>query len=197
MAIRDLLWACPACLTRDSLVASGRGVLCTACGARLRRGARATIVLEVPGQPPRTRAARDWADVIGEPRDGDAAPGTRVLLRDAERARPLRVGGELLGFVERFGPRIAGTLSMDRDAITFQPDASTDSRVWPLLDITAVQPASSKLQLKVRARTVVTLQFLDSSVRLWEARIQHRIRTAWRQAGRGNIVEFQPRVTAR
>lgn len=196
MAIRDLLWACPACREPESLARDGRAEKCRACGARLHRGRRATIVLEVAGRTPQVREAREWVDLLGDPVDGQPEVSARVILRDVARSWPLREGGELLGFVERFGPDMAGTLLMSTDAIRFQPDAGP-LRVWPILDVTAVQPASSKLQLKVKGHDVVTLRFIDSSVRLWEARIQRRLREAWRAAGRGEIVEFQPRVSAR
>lgn len=196
MAIRDLLWACPACGQPESLVRDGRAEKCRACGARLRRGRRATIVLEVAGRAPQVREAREWVDALGDSDDGQREVSARVVLRDVARSWPLREGGELLGFVERFGPDMTGTLVMSTDAIRFQPDAGP-LRVWRILDVTAVQPASSKLQLKVKGHDVVTLRFIDSSVRLWEARIQRRLREAWQAAGRGEIVEFQPRVSAR
>ncbi|MHB1169762.1 MAG: hypothetical protein ACYC28_10840 [Longimicrobiales bacterium] len=197
MAIRDLLWACPSCRTQESLVRGGKGEVCRACGAQVRRGARATIVLEVPGQQPRAGEAWEWSDLLGEPTNGDGTPAAHVVLRDAETARPLREDGELLGFVEGFGPKIPGMLTLDEDALTFTPHDAGASRVWPILDVTAVQPASSKLQLKVKGEPVVTLRFQDGSVRLWEARIQRALRRAWRAAGRGEIVEFQPRVSIR
>lgn len=196
VAIRDLLWACPACRSVESLVRSGRAEQCASCGARLRRGRGANIVLEVPGRTPVARHAREWADLIGDPQDGEEDVSARVSLRDVARSWPLRERGELLGFVERFGPDIPGLLILTRDAIRFQPDTGP-TRVWPILDVTAVQPASSKLQLKVRGSEVVTLRFVSGSVRLWEARIQQRLREAWRAAGWGEIVEFQPRVSAR
>jgi hypothetical protein len=123
--------------------------------------------------------------------------GGRVLLREAHAARPLRDGPELLGFVERFGPARAGRLELGSDALRFAPDAGEPPVVWPLLDVTAVQPASSALQLKLRGRPVVSLKFLDSSVRLWEQGLHRALRTAYRAAGRGEIVEFQPRVSVR
>lgn len=120
-----------------------------------------------------------------------------AILREAEDAWPLKEGRRLLGFVERFGEKIPGTVSLDAQAIRFAPDAGGGGRVWPLLDVTAVQPASSALQLKVAGQHVVTLRFIDSSVRLWEQRIQEGLRRAYRAAGRGEIVEFQPRVSFR
>lgn len=196
MAIRDLLWACPACGEHEGLVAARRGEACRKCGARVRRGRGATIVVEAPGRPPVARPAWEWADALAAPQDHGGAQA-HAILREADAALPVREGTELLGFVERFGPKIPGTVGLRDDAVTFRPDGGGAERTWPLLDVTAVQPASSTLQLKVRAQPVVTLRFTNGSVRLWEHRIQQRLRAAWRAAGRGEIVEFQPRVTTR
>ena len=197
MAIRDLLWACPACGEPNGLSAARGGEVCRACGARVRRGRGADIVVEIDGRPPLVRPAWEWCDILPVPEENDRAePGGAAILREADLAWPLRQGKELLGFVERFGPPLPGRLSLTSHALRFDPEHGR-SRIWPLLEVTAVQPASSALQLKLRAQPVLTLRFLDCSVRLWERRIQHRMRNAFRAAGRGEIVEFQPRVSFR
>lgn len=196
MAIRDLLWACPACGEHEGLVAARGGEACRKCGARVRRGRGATIAVEAPGRPLLVRPAWEWVDALAAPEDAGRPEG-HAILREADAALPVREGSELLGFVERFGPKIPGTVRLGDDALTFLPDSGGAERIWRLLDVTAVQPASSTLQLKVRTQPVVTLRFTDGSVRLWEHRIQQRLRAAWRAAGRGEIVEFQPRVTTR
>lgn len=195
MAIRDLLWACPACGTPDGLASAGRVEACRQCQATVRRGPGATIVVQRPGAPAETRPAWEWCDRL--PTLTRTVLSGRVLLREADAARPLRDGHELLGFVERFGPARPGRLELSNDALTFAPDAGQAPIVWPLLDVTAIQPASSALQIKLRGRPVMSLKFLDSSVRLWEQGLQQALRAAYRAAGRGEIVEFQPRVSAR
>lgn len=198
MAIRDLLWACPACGEPNGLVPAGRGEACRKCGARVRRGPAATIIVEAPGQPSVARPAWAWCDALPQ-LDANGPINLRgsAILREAEDAWPLKEGSRLLGFVERFGEKIQGTVTLDAQAVRFAPDDGGPERVWPLLDVTAVQPASSALQLKVAGQHVVTLRFIDSSVRLWEQRIQEGLRRAFRAAGRGDIVEFQPRVSFR
>src|SRR5690606_41607724 len=81
VAIRVLLWACTACRSVESLVRSGRAEQCASCGARLRRGRGANIVLEVPGQTPVARHAREWADLIGDPLVGVDDVRIRESLR--------------------------------------------------------------------------------------------------------------------
>ncbi len=196
MAIRDLLWACPACGEPNGLIPARGGEVCRACGARVRRGRAATILVEAAGKPPVARPAWEWCADLPAVDDAAGMEG-RAILREAEAAWPLRTNRELLGFVERFGAKVPGTVTLAADAIAFRPDGTGEHRTWPLLDLTAVQPASSALQLKVRDRPVITLKFTDCSVRLWEQRIQDALRRAHRAAGRGEIIEFQPRISFR
>lgn len=198
MAIRDLLWACPACGEPNGLIAVRRGEVCRACGARVRRGRGANIVVEVDGRPPLVRPAWEWCDLLPDAQENESAqPSGAAILREADSAWPLRQGKELLGFVERFGQPVPGRLTLADHELRFDPESGGEARVWPLLEVTAVQPASSALQLKLRDRPVVTFRFLDCSVRRWERRIQDRMRRAFRAADRGEIVEFQPRVSFR
>ena len=199
MAIRDLLWACPACGVPNALVpANRRSDACRSCGAVLRRGPGAHIVLEVPGRAPAARAACDWCadlpalDADDEPLDGHAT------LREAETVeQPVHQKGELLGFIERFGPPGKGVVTLTDDAVRFRSDDGSLVRSWSLERLTAVQPASAALQLKARDQPVVSLRFTSCSVRLWERRIQNALRRLYRDAGRGEIVEFQPRISTR
>lgn len=198
MAIRDLLWACPACGVPNALVPARGGDRCRVCGAVLRRGPGASIVLEAPGRPPETRPAWQWCEALpalngdGEPLDGHAT------LREADAVeRPVHRKRELLGFIERFGPPVRGVVTLTDDVVRFRSDDGTIERSWPLAELTAVQPASSALQLKARDQPVVSFRFTSCSVRLWERRIQNALRRVYRDLGRGQIVEFQPRISTR
>ena len=199
MAIRDLLWACPACGVPNALApASRRSDACRSCGAVLRRGPGANIVLEVPGRAPAARAACDWCADLPAP-DPDAEPlDGHATLREAESVeQPLHQNGELLGFIERFRPAVQGVVTLTDGAVRFRSDDGSLVRSWPLERLTAVQPASAALQLKARDQPVVSLRFTSCSVRLWERRIQNALRRLYREAGRGEIVEFQPRISTR
>lgn len=200
MAIRDLLWACPACGVPNALVPARRGDVCSACGAELRRGAGATIVVKAPGRPSEVRRAWEWCESLpalneagaDEPLDGHA------VLREAQPGEaPLHVRGELLGFFERYGPDRRGIVALTANAIEFRPENGGPMRVWPFAELTAVQPASRALQLKARGQPVCSLRFTSCSVRLWERRIQNQLRRLYRDTGRGEIVEFQPRIATR
>lgn len=198
MAIRDLLWACPLCTTTGGLRANGRGDLCQACGAEFRRNTGAAIQsVSGAGDRMRLRPAQ-WLERL-PPRDPASLPvelgPERVALSVTIRKQPVRRGRELIGWLDRFGPRRHGSLRLTRDRLRF--DAPDDSIEWPLDRITAVQPTSSKLQIAARHMPVAAIRFETASVRLWEEAIREAVRRIWLTHGRGEITEFHPRIYAR
>jgi hypothetical protein len=197
VAIRDLLCSCPLCGHTAGIRRAGRAERCTGCNARFLRGGGARIVAVTPDGRRFVRPAADWLDLAGiaePPPDGCLGP-ERVSIRIAEGLAPIRAHGELLGWSERFGPSRHGTLTLTPDALEFRGD-QPQVDVWRLAELTAVQPSSSSLQIKARGRPVAAVRFNDGSVRLWEERIKHAIRILHRAAGRGEIVEFHPRITS-
>jgi hypothetical protein len=178
--------------------AGRRAEACRACRATLTRGAGATIVVRAPGRAPDARPAAEWCEALPALNGDDEPLDGHATLRAAEPVeRPVQQDGELLGFIERFGPQIRGVVTLAEDAIHFQPEDGGPERSWRFADLTAVQPASSALQLKARGEPVVSLRFTSCSVRLWERRIQNALRRLFRETGRGEIVEFQPRISTR
>jgi len=205
VAIRDLLWACPYCRAEDALRPDGRDEACTRCGARFRRADGAEIEATPASGPPVRRHAAEWAaelPPIRLPDEGQGGPDepeyrrSRAVARFVARFEPVRAGGRYLGRVERFGPRLEGTLVLTGRALTFMP-ADGQPHHWPLDAIAAVQPSSGSLQIRVRGGPVVLFRFAETSVRLWEETIQAALRRLYRSTGRGEIVEFQPRISVR
>lgn len=203
MPLKDLLWACPACHGIETLDRSGR---CRRCSARFRRGRGARIALEREGEAGEELDAASWLARLPWPDlDGegfDLPPGVErpfqetVQLRTEHRRMALHRAGDYLGRVEIFGPRRTGLLRLDDAVLTFEPD-SGEGWAIPLEDLSAVQPASSTIQLKARGGPVVSIRYPDGSVRLWEQRLKFCVRLAWSRMGRGQIVEFQPRIRTR
>ncbi|MCI0432450.1 MAG: 1-acyl-sn-glycerol-3-phosphate acyltransferase [Gemmatimonadetes bacterium] len=201
MAIRDLLWVCPICDAVGRIRTARSAEFCTSCGTRYRRGLGATITASRGGHADQTRPAAEWLARLPSveerfPAHDDAPLGPeRVVVRAVEAWITVRAGREVLGWAERFGPRRDGTLSLTPASLSIS-DASVES--IPLEQLTAVQASSSTLQIASRGRPVLSLRFPDSSVLLWEALLQSRIRRRYRDLGRGEVSEFQPviRVTS-
>ncbi len=206
MAIRDLLWACPLCGTEGGIRPAGKGETCGACGTRYRRGRGATIVAALPDGAVETLPAAAWADRLPEiratPRFHAQAPADRPLHRERARARfaageaVVRLRRVFMNRIERFGPPRDGELVLRHDRLDFLPDDGA-LEAWPFDTVTAVQPSSSTLQVKARGRPVVSFRFPHGSARFWEELLAAALRRHYHTTGRGEIVEFQPRIVAR
>jgi hypothetical protein len=204
LAIKDLLWACPECGRERGLRRRGRVEVCIDCGTRFRRGAGDLIEAERPGQGTVARPARAWLERLPEARlpweGAESQAGCvfeeRVEIRVAEGQRAIRLGRQFFGWVERFGPKHRGTLRLGPEGLSFRGEDGQE-RSWPLAALTAVQASSSSLQLKARQEPVVSIRFPEGSARLWEALVERALRLRYRAEGRGEIVEFQPRIVAR
>lgn len=199
MAIRDLLWGCPLCGTEGRLRTRGRITNCVACGARFSRAEGAAILAATPDGRRHEATAATWVDRMVPP----VPPGPEetlgpelAILRIAERPVAVRPGGVFVGWGERFGPRQKGSATLTPDSLVFEENSGTRHE-WRLDTFTAVQPTSSALQVKTRGAPVAYFRFFESSVRRWEHWIQHRLRAIYRDTGRGEIVEFQPRISTR
>jgi hypothetical protein len=198
MPIRDALWACPFCHAIDSIRTVKRREACSRCAATFEPGPGATIVAGPSGGPAWARSVEEWEGDLPA-LDEAAAAGhgpVSAVLRRASAPRPVHADGGLLGFAERFGPRIPATLEIAGPLLRILPVDGTPEE-WQLAAVTAVQPSSSSVQLRRRDGALISLAFPDGSVRLWEARLQLAVRSAYRAAGRGEILEFHPTIRSR
>ncbi len=206
MAIHDLLWACPLCGAVDSIAPAGKGKeSCRACGAAFRRGKRALIEVTRPDRTVETRPAGEWAARLPAVPGGEAAPvgesgagpgrRTRVLARFALGDEAIRRGGVFQGTMERLGPERPGTLALTETSLELQLEDG-EARRWRLDEVAALQASSRTIQLRPRGEPIVSFRFPESSARLWEERLTGALRARWRALGRGEIVEFQPRIVA-
>jgi hypothetical protein len=199
MALRDLMWGCPLCGREGRLRSRLRTTHCEACGATFRRGEGATIVGRPAGGVEEVGSAAAWLDrtpAAAPPAPDHSLGPERAFLRLAEAPIAVRPHGDFVGWGERFGPKRHGLASLTPTDLVFRQGDGTTHR-WPLDRITAVQPTGNSLQVKVRDQPVAYFRFFESSVRRWEHWIHHRLRHLHRQAGRGEIVEFQPRISTR
>jgi DNA-directed RNA polymerase subunit RPC12/RpoP len=199
MAIRDLLYACVECGREAGLKQKDEEEVCDRCGARYFRAEGARISLVRPSGAIETRGAADWLDQLRTdlPHLGTRAdPRDRVVIRVAQDNKVMRHRGIYLGRVELFGDSKTGWLSLGADHVRFDPEQGA-AEVWPLECITAVQPSSTTLQIKLRHGPVVSMRFLEASPLLWEERLRNAVQTYYTSSGRGDIAEYQPRIACR
>lgn len=199
MAIRDLLWACPECGVEGGLRSLGRGETCAACGTRYRRGEGALIEAERPRSGRQKLPAVAWVDrlpqlsVEARLHGKEVIHEERTLARFAEGEAVVRQGGSYLNRIERFGPKVAGALTLEAARLVFRREGG-EGRAFPFERLTAVQPSSSTLQIKARDAALASFRFPDGSARFWEELLTAALRRHYRTTGRGEIVEFQPRI---
>lgn len=148
MAIRDLLWACPECGEACCLVAHRDGDQCGSCGMTFRRGHGSTIVATGAGGEAVSRLAREWVDMLPDMAtvvDTEAQPPKlEVEARFGAGSTVVRKGSEYLGRVERFGPVIRGTLSIEDDGVRFLDEASAESEASAVSEASAASEVSGQ-----------------------------------------------------
>ncbi|MEJ2184486.1 MAG: hypothetical protein P8Z36_00950 [Gemmatimonadota bacterium] len=205
MALTDLFWACPICGAQDAfrggLEGKGNGIRCSHCGSRFRRVHGASIEVERADGTREIASAAHWLDGL-PPMDDLLAENpireARATLRVAGAERVIQENGRYLNRIELFGKPQPGTLRLRPDAVTFHPDRQgSDEVTWSFEGLTAIQPSSHTLQLKGRGRPVASIRFENDSVRLWEELLMLAVRAFYRRTGRGDVVEFQPRISVR
>ncbi len=211
MALVHFLYRCPFC-GHDPLEGEGGAVaLCSGCGRRYEQG-------EHPGRIRVTAGEGEVAEILGfdlsrklselggpipraERPDGRWVYGAPVEASFSTRETPVRWQSRVMGFFERLRGGVPGELRLDGDRIHFLPGEGEgsmrgDTREWPLLDLRSLQAVSSALQLTGREGELAHFRFRGDSPRRWEDLLRAAIQREWRAAGRGEVVEFQPRIRA-
>ena len=205
MALIDLLYRCPRC-GWDPLPGVGEAAECPACRtvyARSEggRGIRVTSPGGTPAElPPQLLTERieamggalpDRSSVEGEIRRA------RVRMQRSHGEDPLRWGGRLVGYVERFQQPLEGELRITPREIEFLGAAGEPMEAWALSTLAAVQGASSAIQIRGEDGTLFQFRFLGDSPRRWESLLRIVVAEARRREGLGEVMEFQPRITSR
>ena len=178
---------------------------CGSCGVRIERR-RGRLWMIAPGDGKGTRiGARELCRRI----DGHGGPMTRATAPQGTIEYSARAmvswqvaedavwhGGVLRGFSESMGPAVEGSITVDRDTVSVDGGRRGSGR-WRHLDIGAVQASSSSLQLSLPGERLVQFRFIGDSPRRWETLMRRLIADAWERAGRGRVIEYQPRIVAR
>ena len=142
--------------------------------------------------------------------DGEASgPGTgsppeevarkaEVLVRSSGNEAPVFLGGRFMGFAESMGKATSATLRLTEKGLEVEyvqaDTGEKSSDFWPFLEIRAVQTSSSSLQFSPTSGGLLEFRFLADSSYRWERLLRNAIRRAYREAGLGEILEFQPRI---
>ena len=198
MAIHHLLYACVQCGREAGIKETEAGEVCDRCGARYSRAEGAAIRVEPPNGPAVLKQPSEWLDILaqGGVLERPASRPEPVIVRMAHGSKPYRHSGVYLGEVEHFEDPVSGVLELVADALKFKTSEGAEV-VWPVSELTAVQPSSTTLQLKIRRGPVVSLRFPEGSPLLWEERVRNAVQDWYTNAGRGEIAEFQPRIVCR
>lgn len=196
MSLRDLIYRCPFCGT-DTMEGKGIEAHCPGCGRVYQLASRGDG-FRVSGQdrPDLEIGVSALLNRMGSlGRDG-ASLESSVLTRFSHRERPVWYRDALIGLFEEWGPSRPGELRLDDWTVQFT-EPSGELHQWSLLELRAVQTASAAVQISVIGGELVSFRILNGSPRRWEKAFRERLRRVWRSRGKGEIVEFQPRIRAR
>jgi hypothetical protein len=91
---------------------------------------------------------------------------------------------------------VEGTLALDGTELSFREDGG-GRHGWRLADLRALQGSSSEVQVSPASGGLVAFRLAEDSPRRWEEALKAGLRAVWRHQGRGEIVEFQPRIRGR
>ena len=203
MPLRHLLFRCPEC-GHDPTTGEKDRVRCPACGAafaRARQGSRIrvtrgddTTVVAISHLVDRIRSAGGAVSVARAP-DGALRHQAAATQRRSVGEEPAYLDGEVTGFFERLDDGVEGTLHLESGALRFEADGQT--HLWPFSRVRALQTASSSVQISVEDGSVVQFDFVEDSPYRWEELLRVALRTWYATEGRGEILEFQPRIVVR
>ncbi len=202
MPLKYLLYRCPEC-GHEPVEGDADVMSCPSCKTRYARGGVGRLIrVETPGVPSKEVPGIELVraiDAHGGPmdratsEDGTIDDRAAVLVRRSYVEEPVRYRGRLLGFAERLSKAVPGTLRLTDSCLIVDEDGS-EALCIGLLEIRAVQTSSSSLQVTNPSGELIQLRFSEDSPRRWEQLLKAALQRAYREAGRGEIVEFQPRI---
>ena len=218
MPLKYLLYRCPRC-GHDTMEGAKDQARCPNCGVKYARSGEGGLIYvqessggewDVPGTE-LTAAISAWEEggadgtTEGEVPGGDvgypSAELTReakVLVRNSGNEAPVFLGGKFMGFAESMGKATYATLRLTENGLEVEyVEADTGEKsadFWPFLEMRAVQTSSSSLQFSPPTGGLLEFRFLADSSFRWERLLRNAIRRAYREAGLGEILEFQPRI---
>lgn len=212
MPLIHFLYRCPWCGQDPLDGGDGDTASCPACFRRYERGdapgrIRVTAEGREVSQVPAYELSRRLNEMGGPvPRaacfDGTLEYDALVEATFSTSEVGVRWQGTLMGFFERFNLAQPGWLRLEKNLLRFTPEGggigdSPGGSEWRILDIRSLQAVSSALQMTGTDGILAQFRFVDDSPRRWEDLMRAAVVSAWREAGKGDVVEFQPRIRAR
>lgn len=202
MPLTYLLYRCPHC-GHDPMEGAKDRATCPGCGLAFSRGGEGGLIRiqdpageiwEVPGAR-LASAVEAWtaAEFEESGSGGGVFHKSRVRARQSGAESPVWFEGELIGFAEAMSSAVEGNLEIDEEGLVLRMECGQVMR-WPFMDIRAVQTSSSSLQFSPVSDGLVEFRFPEDSPFRWEGILRESLRRAYRRAGLGEIVEFQPRI---
>ena len=128
--------------------------------------------------------------------DGSISYSAHAFYEGLLADEPLWQGGQLLGYVEHAQRPQEGILEVKDRGLSFRGVRVPRTR-WLLRDVSALQVSTRSLQIGIRYMGTVQFTFPVASTFRWQELLQHLLREIWRSEGRGEITEFQPRISTR
>ena len=202
MPIHHMLYRCPRC-GHDPLQGHEGKAECVSCGTRFEQRRGAVIIAHPPeGSAEQTDATRLLAAV-----EEMGGPGVRTdageerLFRESrirsgrvEGHDVIRWRGRVLGFSEKIVWKGEGFLRLEREALTFRPDAGSGQGFSCLLsDIRGVQISSKALQITLEGSRMHQFEFIEDSPKRWEDLVCLALTRLYAQSGQ-SVIEFKPRI---
>ena len=197
-----MLYRCPLCGV-DPTEGRKDEVRCSGCGATFVRARRGVRVRADGGDTVASVAElvdriRDHGGPLTEATsaDGSVSYSSHAFFEGLLSEEPVWARGRLLGFVERARQPQEGILEVKDHGFSFRGVWVPRTR-WLLKDVSALQVSSRAIQIGIRYAGTVQFTFPRASTFRWEELLHHLLRRAWRREGRGEILEFQPRISTR
>jgi hypothetical protein len=214
----NLLYRCPRC-GHGTMEGAKDQARCPECGVVFARSGEGGLIFvrepsggewDVPGTE-LTAAISAWEDKgclpgtegevseegVGSPRK-EMTREAEVLVRSSGNEAPVFFGGSFMGFAEAMGKATSAKLRLTEEGVEVEyHEADTGEKntsFWPFFEIRAVQTSSSSLQFSPSSGGLLEFRFLADSSYRWERLLRNAIRRAYRKAGLGEILEFQPRI---
>ncbi len=195
MPLADLIHCCLFCGAETVREKDG-GAHCRGC-ERIYRSLTGGdgFVIHTPNGLDLELATGDLIDQLNSMDTHSGPLESSAVARFARLERPVRYRGAIMGFYEERGPDRPGRLRLDDQGVLFT-EKSGEQNHWPLTDLRAVQTSSGSIQISPLEGGLVSFRILEASPHRWEEVLKARLRDLWRLEGRGEIIEFQPRIRA-